>query len=61
MYKELIQTFEILYDDTSTTNYYRGQANDWPMKAGLLRNDIIDDLKKSLRIYTKIWLISTQI
>ncbi|HCW8859980.1 TPA: FRG domain-containing protein, partial [Staphylococcus aureus] len=21
-------------------------ANDWPMKAGLLRNDIIDDLKK---------------
>lgn len=46
LYKELIQTFEILYDDTSTTNYYRGQANDWPMKAGLLRNDIIDDLKK---------------
>lgn len=55
VYKELIQIFEELFDDSYTRNYYRGQAHDWQMKAGLFRNDVIDDFKKEFEsIYEDI-------
>ncbi len=60
VYKELIQIFEELFDDSYTRNYYRGQAHDWQMKAGLFRNDVIDDFKKNLNPYMKILLINIQ-
>ena len=42
-------------------NYFRGQADHWPMKPGIFRDDIIDDYKKNLIKFMKILLISIQI
>ncbi|HHC9809291.1 TPA: FRG domain-containing protein, partial [Staphylococcus aureus] len=55
VYKELIQIFEEVFDDSYTKNYFRGQAHDWQMKAGLFREDVIDDFKKEFEtIYEDI-------
>lgn len=45
LYKELTQLFENTFNDNISKNFYRGQAHNWPMKAGLFRDDIIDEFK----------------
>ena len=54
LYKELNQTFEILYDDaSSTTDIIEVKANELSSSAGLLRDDIMNDLKEFENIYER--------